>query len=59
MYEPVRAGNTGGSESLMNNPAYLTATDLDLDRSNAQTEGDVGYEVITTSEPKLQRQADS
>lgn len=61
MYEPVQAGNTGGSESLENNPAYLTHATVDLDRSNTQTVGaDGGYEVMATPAPKLQqRQADS
>ena len=55
-YEPVEPGNTGESESLTNNPAYLTTSTLD---HSAQQE-DVGYELIRTPAPKLQqRQADS
>lgn len=56
MYEPVNPGNTGESESLTSNPAYLTTSMLD----HSAQQGDVGYELIRTPAPKLQqRQADS
>lgn len=56
VYEPVKPDSTGASESMLNNPAYLTVSTLE----DSAQQGDVGYELIKAPPPKLkQRGADS